>query len=123
MPQPLISRSPDLTQLREEGYDIELRSGHVLVKGVPYVNGRREVRRGTLVTPLGDVSGDVTHPPGDHTAFFAGEHPCHRDGSPIEQIKHSGETKALARGIVVNHMFSAKPKPDGRYRDYHHKMV
>jgi hypothetical protein len=24
---------------------------------------------------------------------------------------------------VVNHMFSAKPKPDGRYRDYHHKMV
>lgn len=123
MSQLLISRSPDLTQLRDEGYDIEIRSGYLLVKSVPYVNSKQEIRRGTLVTPLGDVSGDVTHQPSDHTAFFSGEHPCRPDGSPIEQIKHSSETKTLARGVVVNHMFSAKPKPDGRYREYHHKMV
>lgn len=123
MSQQLINRSPDLKQLRDEGYDIEIRSGHLLVKSVPYVNSKKEVRRGTLVTPLGDVSGDVTHQPSDHTAFFTGEHPCHPDGSLIEQIKHSTETKTLARGVVVNHMFSAKPKPDGRYRDYQHKMA
>lgn len=123
MSQQLISRSADLQQLREEGYDIEIRSGHLLVKSVPYVNSRREIRRGTLVTPLGDLRGDVTQPPSDHTAFFAGEHPCHADGSPIVQMQHSSETKTLARGVVVNHMFSAKPKPEGRYRDYHHKMT
>lgn len=123
MSQQLISRSADLLQLREEGYDIEIRSGHLLVKSVPYVNADRKIRRGTLVTPLGDLSGDVTQPPSDHTAFFVGEHPCHADGSAIVQMQHSTETKTLARGVVVNHMFSAKPKPDGRYRDYHHKMT
>lgn len=123
MSQQLINRSPDLKQLRDEGYDIEVRSGHLLVKSVPYVNSKREVRRGTLVAPLGDVSGDVTHQPSEHTAYFVGDHPCRPDGSLIEQIKHSSETKTLARGVVVNHMFSARPKPDGRYRDYHHKMV
>lgn len=123
MSQQLINRSPDLKQLRDEGYDIEVRSGHLLVKSVPYVNSKKEVGHGTLVTPLGDLSGDVTHQPSDHPAFFTGEHPCHPDGSIIEQIKHSSETKTLARGVVVDHMFSARPKPDGRYKDYHHKMV
>ena len=35
MSQLLISRSPDLARLREEGYDIEIRSGYLLVKDVP----------------------------------------------------------------------------------------
>lgn len=123
MSRQLISHSADLKQLRDEGYDIEIRSGHLLVKSVPYVNSKKEVGRGTLVVPLGDVSGEATRQPGDHTAFFTGEHPCHPDGSPITQILHSSETKTLAKGVVVNHMFSAKPKPDGRYRDYYHKTV
>lgn len=123
MSHQLISRSADLKQLRDEGYDIEIRSGHLLVKSVPYVNSRREVCRGTLVVPLGDVSGDKVNAPADHTAFFRGEPPCRPDGSIIKEIAHSSETKALAKGIVVNHMFSAKPKPEGNYRDYYHKMT
>jgi hypothetical protein len=123
MSQQLISRSPDLKQLRDEGYDIEVRSAHLLVKSVPYVNSKRNVRRGTLVVPLGDVSGDKVNPPADHTAFFKGEHPCRSDGSIIREISHSSETKTLATGVVVNHMFSAKPKPEGKYRNYYHKMT
>jgi hypothetical protein len=123
MSQQLINRSSDLKQLRNEGYDIEVRLGHLLVKSVPYVNSKGEVRRGTLVAPLGDVSGDVTHQPSEHTVYFIGDHPCRPDGALIEQIKCSSETTTLARGIVVNHRFSARPKPDGKYRDYHHKMV
>jgi tRNA A37 threonylcarbamoyladenosine dehydratase len=68
------------------------------------------------------VGGDVTHQPTDHTAFFVGEHPCRADGSTIHQIQHSTETKTLAKGVIVNHMFSAKPK-EGQYKTYHHKMV
>lgn len=123
MSLPLINRSSDLKQLRDENYDIEIRAGHLLVKSVPYVNSKRKVCHGTLVTPLGDVSGAEVQKPSDHTVFFVGDHPCHADGSLIEQFRHSSETKTLAKGVVVNHMFSAKPKPDGRYRDYHHKMV
>lgn len=122
MSQQLISRNPDLRRLREEGFDIELRAGHLLVKSVPYVDGKCQVRRGTLVTPLGDMSADETRPPTDHTVYFIGEYPCRRDGAPIEQIRNNSNTQTLARGLVVNHYFSAKPK-EGNYRDYHHKMT
>lgn len=37
MSHQLISRNPDLTQLRDEGYDIEIRAGYLLLKNVPYV--------------------------------------------------------------------------------------
>ncbi len=38
MSRQLISRSPDLQRLEDEGYDLEIRSGYLLVKDVPYVN-------------------------------------------------------------------------------------
>ena len=110
MSQQLINHSPDLKQLRDEGYDIEIRSGHLLVKSVPYVNSKVEVCRGTLVTPLGDVSGDVTQQPSEHTAFFSGDHPCHAEGSAIQQIKHSSETKTLASSTATSEGL-ANPEP------------
>ena len=55
----LISRSPDLLKLQNEGYELEIKSGFLLVKGVPYVNSRKEVRRGTLVAKL-VLAGDKT---------------------------------------------------------------
>lgn len=48
----LIARSKDLLQLQNEGYDIEIRAGYLLVKDVPFVNANREVKRGTLFSIL-----------------------------------------------------------------------
>ena len=70
MSQSLISRSRDLKRLRDEGYDLEIRSGYLLVKDVPYVNSRREVKRGILVSTL-TLAGDVTTTPDNHVAYFA----------------------------------------------------
>lgn len=121
MSQQLIARSSDLRRLREEGYDIEIRCGYLLVKSIPYVNVKREVRRGTLISVL-DVSADETRQPDCHTIYFAGEYPCNRDGVPIEQIRNGTNTERLARGVVVEHRFSARPK-EGKYRDYYHKVM
>lgn len=123
MSRQLIDRNPDLKRLWEEGYDIEIRSGHLLVKSIPYLNSDRELQRGALVAPLGDMSGDRLQPPSDHTIFFVGDHPCDAQGHEISQIKHSSQKQTLAGGISVDHMFSAKPRQNGRYGDYHHKMV
>jgi hypothetical protein len=120
MSQLLISRSPDLKRLRDEGYDLEVKSNHLLVNGVPYVNARREVRHGTLVSEL-TLAGGVTTKPGTHVALFIGEHPCNRDGSEIAQIKHSTGNQDLGNGLVVNHAFSNKPR--GGYPDYYAKMT
>lgn len=122
MSRQLINRSWDLQKLQNDGYELEIKSGFLLVKGVPYVNSRKEVQRGTLVAKL-VLAGDKTTPPDDHVAYFAGEHPCNADGTEIAGIKHGSSTRAIAEGVVVDHSFSAKPKPHDRYPDYYAKMT
>ena len=46
MSQQPISLSPDLQRLRDEGLDLEIKSGYLLVKNVPFVNSRKEVSFG-----------------------------------------------------------------------------
>jgi hypothetical protein len=122
MSQRPISLSPDLQKLRNEGYDLEIRSAFLLVKDVPYVNSSRQVKRGTLVCAL-TLGGDVTVRPGDHVAHFMGEHPCRDDGKEIEQIKNQSARQTLAEGVMIDHTFSAKPKPAENYDDYYHKVT
>jgi hypothetical protein len=104
--------------LRDEGYDLEIRSGCLLVKDVPYVNSRKEVLRGVLVIKL-VLADDETGKPDTHVAYFSGEHPCDEDGAEIAKIKHGSNAHSLAEGVAVNHSFSAKPKPADSYPDYY----
>lgn len=116
-----IARSPDLRRLQDEGYDVEIRHGHLLVKGVPYVDAQRQVRRGTLVSTL-DLAGDVTAKPSTHVVHFAGEQPCQHDGREITQIKHgTPRRRSLGDGLIVDRSFSNKPR--GGYPDYYEKMT
>ncbi len=116
-----ISRSPDLQRLRDEGFDLEVRTGHLLVKGVPYVNSAKEIRFGTLVSEL-KLAGDVTSQPDTHVAHFAGDFPCKTDGSPLSKIHNSSTHQVLAEQVVIDHSFSSKPKR-GYYIDYYEKVT
>ena len=120
MSSTVISRSPDLRRLWEEGYDIEVRDGFLLLKGVPYLTSEKVVRRGTLVSKL-DLADDTTVTPTTHVVFFTGEHPCQLDGSRIRAIVHGSGEHTLLRGVIVQHSFSNKPA-DG-YSDYYQKMT
>jgi hypothetical protein len=115
----LINRSPDLSKLREEGYEVEVKSSYLIVGSVPYLDSKGMVREGSLVSEL-TLAGDKTAKPSTHVVYFAGDYPCQTDGSPIVQIGHSTSDQTLAEGITVNHSFSSRPN-DG-YVDYHHKM-
>jgi len=112
MSQRLISHSPDLKRLRDEGFPLSIRSGYLLVEDVPYVNAAREVKRGTLVTKLTLAMGNLTSKPESHQAYFIGEHPCDQSGRKLEQIAH-GERHDLAIDVIVDHSFSTKPKGKG----------
>jgi hypothetical protein len=118
----LISRSQDLRRLRDEGYDLEVRSGYLLVKDVPYVDASRQVKRGILVSVL-VLAGDVTARPDSHVAYFVGGHPCRPDGSEIAEIKNQSQRVELAEDVVIDHTFSAKPQPTGIYEDYYAKVT
>jgi len=121
MSKPPIDPSPDLKKLRDEGYDVEIRSGYLLMKDVPYVNAGKEIRRGILVSKL-TMAGDVTAAPGTHVAMFAGEYPCDENGRELDQIRH-GNGRQLADNLVVQYSFSSKPVGGVRYKDYHEKMT
>lgn len=122
MSRQLINRSWDLQKLQNEGYELEIKSGFLLVKGIPYVNSHREVKRGTLVVKL-VLAGDKTAKPDDHVAYFAGDHPCNADGTEIAGIKHASDTRSIADGVTIDHSFSAKPKPHDQYPDYYAKIA
>ena len=117
MSQELISRREDLEQLVEEGYELEVRSGHLVLHRVPYVTSERTVKYGQLVCPLTE-----TGAPPDHTIYFAGEYPCDDQGAPIEALRNNSNRQELAVGLWVDHYFSAKPVA-GSYEDYHHKLT
>lgn len=76
----LINLNPCLKRLQDEGYELEIRDGFLMVHSVPYVNSNKEVLKGTLITNLVLVSPDVVGKPNTHQMYFNGEHPCHPDG-------------------------------------------
>lgn len=118
MSRRLIARSPDLLRLQNEGFDLEVRGGYLLVKDIPYVDSNRNVLRGILVMEL-DLANDVTKKPKRHTAQWIGEHPCHHDGRKITAFENPTGAQDLGDGIRTDHYFSAKAD----YRDYHHKVT
>lgn len=121
MSQRLISLNPPLKALRDEGYELGLEGGYLVIHHVPYVTRTREVEYGVLATSL-EVSGDVVRGPQDHTVRFAGGIPCTSDGAPFEQIINQQVSEAIAPGLVAEYSFSSKPA-SGRYADYHEKMT
>jgi hypothetical protein len=119
MSQRLISRSPDLQRLADEGYEIEIREGYLILHQVPYLDRQASVLRGTLVSSL-QLSGDVAVPPTqDHTVHFTGGVPYDHDGKPIDIIASGGQR--LLEGLTSQYLFSHKPHAG--YPDYYEKMT
>lgn len=121
MSRRLIARSADLRRLRDEGYDVQVINGHVVLRDVPYLNASRQIRRGVLISNL-TLANDVTTRPDTHVALFAGEYPCHASGAPIERIRHSQNATQIDEGLKATYSFSAKPKPQGYYENYYDKL-
>ena len=121
MSHELISHNPDLQELVNDGYEVEIRAGHLILHRIPYVTSEQEVRFGELVTPI-TINGQDVGLPQDHTAYFRGEYPCDETGKPIEAIRNNSNRLELAEGLWVDHYFSAKPY--GRnYKNFHDKMT
>src|SRR5690349_5807560 len=102
MSQKLISRSPDLSRLLHEGFEVEVVGGRFLrISNVPYVRPNRAVARGAIISTL-ELAGDVTTVPTDHIVKFVGEHPCNADGTPIDKIRHGSGREQLDRDLAVD---------------------
>src|SRR3546814_4742672 len=86
MSQQLISRSPDLLRLQEDGFEVAVVAGHLVIQNVPYVTPAGAVARGILLSTLA-LAGDRTQRPDTHVAMFAGE----------RSEEHTSELQSLMR--------------------------
>jgi len=64
-------------------------------------------------------AGNKAAKPPDHTAWFAGEHPCDHIGKPITQIVNNSQNQVVG-GIAINYYFSCCPTEP--YKDYYEKV-
>lgn len=119
MQHPLISLSPDLKRLVDDGYEVEVRSGYLLLRNVPYVTTDKSVERGTLVSVI-NFAGDVTARPNDHVAYFTGGPPCDHTGRTLSEIIIGQNPIQLTEGLEIGCTLSSKPSAG--YHDYHEKM-
>lgn len=116
----LVARSHDLAQLVEDGYDIEVRDGSLLVHHVPYVDASGNVARCVLVSEL-TTNGEHTVQPGNHVIWVVGGLPHDHQGNVVP-IVHDQNPHDFGGGLVATCAMSGKP--GGQMpRDYHHKIT
>jgi hypothetical protein len=120
MSQQLISRSTDLVRLRNDGYDISVKAGYLVMRDVPYLTPSCSVARGVLISQL-DVAGDQTVRPTTHVVSFAGESPSKSDGAPLQELIVTTGKQALGDGLESDFQFSHKPAAG--YANYYEKMT
>ncbi|MFL1897551.1 DUF6791 domain-containing protein [Streptomyces tauricus] len=115
----LLARDPDLARLLDDGYDVAVHAGHIIVRHIPYVTENRTVEHGFLAYPV-TISGDRLVSGTDHRIWFSGSAPCDEHGRPLALA--NPENRVIAEGMQANFMLSSKPSPDG-YPDEYTKIA
>ncbi|SMG42688.1 ThiF family protein [Marivirga sericea] len=116
-----INHNPDLKQLRNDGYEITIKGGHLCVHHIPYVSPSGMILYGMMISKLDLISNLKIGKPNTHVAYFSGEAPCDGKGSILNKIV-IGSQKQVFDGIEVNHTLSSKPGPQG-YLNQYEKVV
>src|SRR3546814_19221666 len=83
------------------------------MRDVPYVDAKRQVRTGTLISSL-TLAGDQTRPPDTHVIHFDGEYPCQADGIPIQGISNRSGDFDLGHGLRAKHKFRSEERRVGK---------
>ena len=122
MSHPLVSHSPDLLKLEEEGYDLEVKGDRLLVKHVPYVTSDRQVAYGTLVSDL-TTNGTRTVGGGVHDMWFIGSRPCDEHGNELDLGGGPGPHN-FGAGVTADFSFSRRPRRNPpEFLDYYEKVT
>jgi hypothetical protein len=117
-----IALDPSVSPLIDQGYEVAVLNGHLLVLNVPYVDAAQAVRRGTLVCNLGTTTPPLGPPP-HHQAWFIGEIPCFASGQPMEAIISQRGPIHLWSGFTASAYFSNKPHGTSQFATYADKLM
>lgn len=118
----LSDNNDDIRRLLEKGYALRFDSNYLVVRDIPYLDERLDLKIGALVTKL--VFTDRIHVrQEDHQVFFAGGKPYGLNGQPIPNLG-GGETNLVLDkdDIVVERSFSNKPMASGAFTNFYDKI-
>lgn len=116
----LVARSPDLSALVADGFDLEIRDGNLLVHHVPYVNSAGEVDHCILVSDL-STNGERTVAPGRHEVWLVGDVPHDHRGQKISIIADENRVN-YGDGLQASCRLSGKLHGQ-MPKDYHEKFT
>lgn len=124
MSQQLIKLNSDLKRLRDEGFNISITDGYLVVSDVPYVTPEKFVRKDGIIVSVLQLAGDKTEAPTDHTVYFSGQRPCDKDGAPLN-ITCNETRQQLTAALAGDFQFSRKPSPPTNppYANYYDKVT
>jgi ThiF family len=114
--QELVSRNPFISELEDEGYDLDFINGYFVIKGLPYLNESTQLAHGDWASPV-DLTNWVLDPPKDHQAWFRGSRP--HDQHKRQLRLGGGPSKVkVADDFETDHSFSYKLVEAGQMRLY-----
>ncbi|WP_392469514.1 ThiF family adenylyltransferase [Sphingobacterium cellulitidis] len=120
--QKLVSHNDDLKKLVEKGYAVSIDNNHLVIRDIPYLNEKGELKIGAIVSKLNFISPlKVTQV--DHQVFFSGSHPYELNGNPIGNFGGGPiSIYLLAEDFKVERSFSNKPLSTGAFKDHFEKI-
>lgn len=124
MLQKLANHNADIQQLVEKGYALSTDENYLIVRDVPYLDDRKQLQWGAIVTKLIFTDQDHVRPE-DHQVFFAGSVPHNLDGTPIANLGGGATPLTLSdasKDIVVQRSFSHLPLRTKQYTDFFDKV-
>jgi molybdopterin/thiamine biosynthesis adenylyltransferase len=113
---PSVPEDP-IARLYADGYDLVLRTGHLIVRRVAYLTATGPQEDGKLVLPVDDRGGVHVDAIGDHTIWFAGDEPRDERGT----VLGSPSPRDIGDGETVSYQLSYKP-PGGTYPGLYEKV-
>ena len=116
----LVDRSGDLTRLVEEGFDVEIRAGNLLIHHVPYVTSTGKASHCILISEL-TTNGESTVAPGRHEVWVVGDPPHDHLGNKLTIVIEEGNFD-YGDGLVASCRMSGKPH-GAHPTDYHQKIT
>jgi len=122
--QKLVSHNQDLRRLVKAGFAVAFDSNHLVVRDIPYLDDKLELRWGAFVTKLEFVNENEVIQQ-NHQVFFAGSHPHEVDKTAVRLLGAGAaqlQLSAACQDVVVQLAFSCKPVKGQKYDDFFHKI-
>lgn len=122
MPASPTAPDPHIQRLVDEGHEVAIDGGYLIVDRIPYVTSARDIAWGALICPYRNVNG-VPQLDNDHQCWFTGSMPHRADGTSLEGPLVSEKQPHKVAGRAVQLRFSNKPEPIGDFFDNHYNKV